>query len=118
MIRYIRKMNVGNVYFELQENTKQVCLFEYVERIDKETFAFEILPKRERFTMKINEMKRRLTEYNGNVADILERDCLNCIHLEETERRNRKRKIYHCKHNGSDIYTAEKWACFGYCEKP
>ena len=95
MIKYLRSMSFGKVYYIEQENTKQIGLFEYIERIDKERFKFKYLHNGQTVVFTVNQMKRILSEYNGTLDG---KSCEKCKHFEKSEGKQSKNKaLANCK---------------------
>lgn len=113
MIRYLRSMSFGKLYYVENENTKQIGLFEYIERIDKEHFKFKYLSNGQEIVFPVNQMKRIFTEYNGTLDG---KSCENCRYFEKIEiNQNKNKPIANCKKCGWEIY--HKTPCFQYEEK-
>ena len=106
-------MSVGKIYFQESGNTKQIALFEYIERIDKEHFKFKYLHNGQELILPINQMKRILTEYEGTLDG---KSCENCSYYNtENVRKDKNKAIAKCLRSGWEIY--HKTPCFNYEEK-
>lgn len=113
MIKYLRSMSFGKLYYLENENTKQVAIFEYIERIDKEHFKFKMKDEKGQIiVLPVNQMKRILTEYDGTLDG---KSCENCRYFDTSEvKQNKNRPIANCKKCGWEIY--HKTPCFNYEE--
>lgn len=112
MIKYLRSMSFGKLYYQENENTKQIALFEYIERIDKEHFKFKYLHSGQEIILPVNQMKRILTEYNGTLDG---KSCDNCRYYStENVKKDKNKAIAKCLRCGWEIY--HKTPCFNYEE--
>lgn len=111
MIKSLKTIKPGKKYFIEQENTKQLAIFEHIERASLDEFIFKDERQKE---LKLNRItvKRILTEYNGELDGI---SCESCRYYNaENIKENKNKPIAKCLRCGWEIY--HKTPCFNYEE--
>ena len=112
MIKSLKTIKPGKKYYLEQETTKQITIFEHIERASLDEFIFEN-ERHQKLKLNRNEVKRILTEYNNELDGI---SCENCrFYNTENVRKDKNKAIANCTRCGWEIY--DKTPCFGYEEK-
>ena len=112
MIKSLKTIKPGKKYYLEQENTKQIAIFEHIERASLDEFIFED-ERHQKLKLNRNTVKRILTEYNGDLDGI---SCENCRYYStENVRKDKNKAIANCLRCGWEIY--HKTPCYGYEEK-
>ena len=112
MIKSLKTIKPGKKYYLEQETTKQITIFEHIERASLDEFIFEN-ERHQKLKLNRNEVKRILTEYNNELDGI---SCENCRYYNtENVRKDKNKAIANCIRCGWEIY--HKSPCFGYEEK-
>lgn len=112
MIKSLKTIKPGKIYYLEQESTKQIAIFKHIERASLDEFIFE---DEQHQKLKLNRYKVKtiLTEYKGELEGI---SCENCRYYNtENVRKTKNKPIANCLRCGWEIY--HKTPCFGYEEK-